>query len=146
MTLLSNIVPVRLSRFVATFGLLAYVCGTIASVVLQEPVLFQRFGSIGVAAAILFFTDRLLQIELSRQKSVEGILHEFGLELEVMKEGVPAKDIPNEGYVTDYLAEEVGFATLRDRAERINSRNIFLLTIATLQWGFGDAFLKWAMT
>jgi len=98
-----------------------------------------------VAAAILFFTDRLLQIELRRQKTVERILHEYGLELEVMKEGVPAKDIPNEGFLTDYLEEEVQFQALRDRAERINTLNIILLTLATLQWGFGDAFLNWAM-
>lgn len=138
-----NILPARLSRFVAIFGLLAYVVGAIVSVVFKNPDMFQRFGALGVAAAILFFTDRLQQIELNRQKTVERILHEFGLELEVMKEGVPAKDIPNEGFLTDYLEEEVQFQSLREKAERINSRNIFLLTIATLQWGFGDTFLKW---
>jgi len=140
------ILPDRLSRVVAIFGLGAYLIGTVFSISTENTHLFQRFGSIGVAAAILFFTDRLQQIELNRQKTVERILHEFGLELEVMKEGIEAKEIPSEGFVTDYLKEEVQFQTLRDRAERINSRNIFLLTIATLQWGFGDAFLNWAIS
>ena len=99
---------------------------------------------LGVAAAILFFTDRLLQLELRRQRTVERILHEYGLELEVLREGIDPRDLPATGFLTDYLEEEVQFQTLRDRAERINSRNIFLLTIATLQWGFGDAFLNWA--
>ncbi len=142
---LLDILPVRLSRLVATFGLFAYLAGTVGALFFQNPDVFQRFGSIGVAASILFFTDRLLQIELRRQQTVERILHEFGLELEVMKEGVAPKDIPNEGYVTDYLAEETNFAALRDHAERINSFNIILLTAATLQWGFGDAFLAWVM-
>lgn len=143
---LADILPDRLSRIVAVFGLAAYLIGTLFAIFTDNAHLFQRFGSIGVAAAILFFTDRLQQIELNRQKSVERILHEYGLELEVMKEGIDAKDIPNEGFLTDYLSEEKQFRTLRDRAERINSRNIFLLTIATLQWGFGDAFLYWAIS
>ena len=143
---LLEILPDRLSRLVATFGLVTYLLGTLYSIFAQNPDMFQRFGSLGVAAAILFFTDRLLQIELRRQSTVERILHEFGLELEVMKEGVAPKDIPNQGYVTDYLEEELQFATLRDHAERINSRNIFLLTIATTQWGFGDVFLGWVTT
>ena len=141
----SDILPVRLSRLVAMLGLLAYLAGSVYAFSTSNAHMFQRFGSIGVAAAILFFTDRLLQIELRRQKTVERILHEYGLELEVMKEGVPAKDIPNEGFLTDYLEEEVQFQALRDRAERINTLNIILLTLATLQWGFGDAFLNWAM-
>ena len=142
---LFDFLPARLSRIVATLGLVAYLIGTLISLIQLSPDAFQRFGSLGVAASILFFTDRLLQIELRRQNAVERILHEFGLELEVMKEGVAPKDIPNEGYVTDYLNEELEFATLRDHAERINSRNIFLLTIATTQWGFGDIFLRWVI-
>ncbi len=142
---LVDILPKRLSRLAATLGLSAYLIGSFFSIALQNPDAFQRFGSLGVAAAILFFTDRLLQIELRRQAAVERILHEFGLELEVMKEGVAPKYIPNEGYVTDYLDEELQFATLRDHAERINSRNILLLTMATTQWGFGDVFLRWAI-
>ena len=141
---LIDIMPRRLSRLVATLGVGAYIIGSLISIAAQSPDVFQRFGSLGVAAAILFFTDRLLQIELRRQAAVERILHEFGLEIEVMKEGVAAKDIPEKGYVTDYLDEELNFATLRGHAERINSRNIFLLTIATTQWGFGDIFLRWA--
>ena len=140
---LTEIIPARLSRIVAILGLVAYLLGTLISLIVISPDAFQRFGSLGVAASILFFTDRLLQIELRRQAAVERILHEFGLELEVMKEGVEPKDIPPKGYVTDYLNEELQFATLRDHAERINSRNIFLLTIATTQWGFGDVFLRW---
>jgi hypothetical protein len=141
---LIDMMPGRLSRLVATLGLAAYLIGSLISIAAQSPDAFQRFGSLGVAAAILFFTDRLLQIELRRQAAMERILHEFGLELEVMKEGVAPKDIPNQGYVTDYLDEELQLATLRDHAERVNSRNIFLLTIATTQWGFGDVFLRWA--
>lgn len=140
-----KILTAHLARVVANFGLLAYVLGTIAAIVAKNPGAFQRFGAIGTAAAVLFFTDRLAQIELRRQKTVERILHEFGLELEVLKEGVEPKELPNEGYVTDYLAEEAQFDHLRGHAERINSRNIFLLTIATLQWGFGDEFLNWLL-
>ena len=136
--------PNRLSRVMAVLGVAVYLLGTIYSVLSDNHHLFQRFGSLGVAAAILFFTDRLLQIELRRQRTVERILHEYGLELEVLREGIDPRDLPATGFLTDYLEEEVQFQTLRDRAERINSRNIFLLTIATLQWGFGDAFLNWA--
>ena len=139
-----KMLPQRLPRLVAVLGLVAWLIGTLAALFALNPHIFQRFGSIGVAAAILFFTDRLQQIELRRQLTVERILHEFGLELEVLKEGIDPKDLPREGYVSDYLAEEVQFQHLRDHAERVNSRNIFLLTVATLQWGFGDAFLNWA--
>lgn len=133
----------RLSRIFATLGVAAYLIGTSVSIGLENSQMFQRFGSLGVAAAILFFTDRLLQVELRRQLSVERILHEYGLELEVMKDGVPPKDIPNKGFETDFRLEEMQFLKLREHAERINSRNIFLLTIATLQWGFGEVFLTW---
>lgn len=138
--------PDRLSRVVAIFGLAAYLIGSVYAVGADSPHMFQRFGSIGVAAAILFFTDRLLQIELRRQQTVERILHEYGLELEVMKEGIDPRDLPAMGFITDYLQEEIQFEDLRRRAERINSRNILLLTLATLQWGFGDAFLIWMAT
>ncbi len=140
-----TLLPDRLSRLMAMFGLLAYLVGTLVAVLELNPHTFQRFGSIGVAAAILFFTDRLLQVELRRQKTVERILHEYGLELEVLKEGVDPRDLPKEGYMIDYLREEQKFSVLRHHAERINSLNIFLLTAATLQWGFGDVFLKWMM-
>ncbi len=137
--------PDRLSRMVAVFGLVAYLVGTLIALIELNPHTFQRFGSIGVAAAILFFTDRLLQVELRRQKTVERILHEYGLELEVLKEGLDPRDMPRQGYLIDYLREERKFSVLRHHAERINSLNIFLLTAATLQWGFGDVFLKWGM-
>jgi len=146
LTRLLDLLPVPLSRLVATLGLSAYLIGTIASLAMQNPHIFQRFGSLGVAAAILFFSDRLMQIELRRQKTVERILHEYGLELEVLKEGVSATDLPKEGFLTDYLSEEARFSTLRGHAERITSRNILLLTAATLQWGFGDAFLGWILS
>lgn len=146
LTRLLDLLPVPLSRLVATLGLSAYLIGTIASLAMENPLLFQRFGSLGVAAAILFFSDRLMQIELRRQKTVERILHEYGLELEVMKEGVSATELPKEGFLTDYLSEESRFSTLRGHAERITSRNILLLTAATLQWGFGDAFLGWLLS
>ena len=107
--------------------------------------MFQRFGSLGVASAILFFTDRLLQVELRRQKSVERILHEYGLEFDELKHGVPANEIPGAGIETDFRSEEAKFLQLRDHAERINSRNILLLTLATLQWGFGEVFLQWVI-
>lgn len=139
---LADIMPTRLSRFVAYFGLAAYLIGSIYNIGWGTPHIFQRFGALGVAAAVLFFTDRLQQIELNRQNAVERILHEFGLELEVMRGGVSPSDLPKDGFLTDYLDEEVQFQVLRKRAERINSGNIFLLTIATLQWGFGDVFLN----
>ena len=143
---LLNILPPRLGRGVAIAGLVIYLVGTLVSLVRLEPTIFQRFGSLGVAAAILFFTDRLMQIELNRQKSVERILHEYGLELGAMKEGTEPTKIPTEGYVIDYLTEERSFDELRARAERITVANTVLLTFATMQWGFGDAFLKWIVT
>lgn len=139
---LAQILPPRLSRIVAIIVLTLYLLGTIAALFAQNPDAFHRFGSLGVAAAILFFTDRLLQIELRRQAAVERILHEYGLELEVLKEGVAASDLPREGFLTDYLREEGRFSGLRQAAERTNARNIILLTLATLQWGFGDLAMK----
>lgn len=142
---LAKTLPPRLSRIVAIIALTLYLLGTIAALYALNAGAFHRFGSLGVAAAILFFTDRLLQIELKRQAAVERILHEYGLELEVLKEGVAAADIPREGFLTDYLGEEGHFAGLRDAAERTNTRNIILLTVATLQWGFGDLAMKMAL-
>ena len=133
----------RITRHVALLGLAAYLLGSLIAIAEVNAHTFQRFGAIGVAAAILFFTDRLTQIELRRQHAVERILHEYGLELEVLKEGVPPQEIPLEGYVVDYLREEARFGLLRKHAERINTANIFLLTLATLQWGFGDVLLRW---
>ena len=75
----------RLSRFVAGAGLAGWVIGSLLSAFYGNPEMFQRFGSLGVAAAVLFFTDRLTKIELSRQRSVEKLLHEYGVELEAMK-------------------------------------------------------------
>ncbi len=135
--------PLRVTRHVALLGLAAYLVGSLIAIAEANAHTFQRFGSIGVAAAILFFTDRLTQIEQRRQHAVERILHEYGLELEVLKEGVPPREIPLEGYVIDYLREEAKFGLLRRDAERINAANIFLLSLATLQWGFGDVLLRW---
>jgi len=126
----------------AVGGLAVYIVGTLASLIALSPETFQRFGSLGVAAAILFFTDRLLKIELSRQRTVEAILHEFGLRFEVMQSGIEPTEMPEEGYSADYLEQESEFTRLRRRAERINAVNVVLLTVSTLQWGFGDAALR----
>jgi len=142
---LVDILPARLSRITANFGVAAYLIGTFSSIAMLNPEMFQRFGSLGVASAILFFTDRLLQVELRRQASVERILHEYGLEFEELKHGVPARELPGSGIETNFRSEEAKFLKLRDHAERINSRNILLLTLATVQWGFGEVFLKWVM-
>lgn len=137
--------PRRFARLVATLGLIGYLAGSVTALLVAAPELLQRFGAIGVAAAILFFDDRLMEVELQRQQSVERILREYGLELEVMKEGIDPKAMPPTGYLVDYLREEARLHALRRHAARISAINIFLLTIATLQWGFGDAFLRWVL-
>ncbi|MGG7643984.1 hypothetical protein ACQ5SP_04135 [Rhodovulum sp. YNF3179] len=126
----------------ATVGLGVYLLGTAVSLATGATGVFQRFGSLGVAAAILFFTDRLLKLELERQRTVERMLHEYGVEFEVLREGIPPRELPPGGYEADYLSEEAKFSRLRRRAGRINALNIVLLTVATLQWGFGDVFLE----
>lgn len=130
-----------LMRWVAYLGLAAWAIGSVASFAEDSAVLFQRFGALGVAASVLFFTDRLTKIELSRQQSVERLLHEYGLELEVLKSGTDPQDIPAKGYVIDFLTEERNFDRLRGRADWFNAWNTALMTVATLQWGFGDLFL-----
>lgn len=139
-----QVMVLRLARGTALVGLIAYVLGTLVSVITGAPELFQRFGSLGVAAAVLFFTDRLLTIELHRQKAVEEMLHEYGLRFEALSSGIAPGELPATGYSVDFLDEETAFNRLRQRASRIQTRNIFLLTAATLQWGFGDLFLTWA--
>ena len=141
-----DVVPKRLARVVAVVGLIAYLAGTLIALFTNTPELFQRFGAVGVASSILFFDDRLLQVELRRQQSIERILREYGLELEVLKEGIDPVAMPKHGYVIDYLQEEAKLRVLREHAARINSVNIFLLTLATVQWGFGDTFLRWALS
>ncbi len=136
----------RRARMVALGALGLYLAGSVYALIGHHADAFQRFGSLGVAAAILFFTDRLAQVEMSRRVSVERVLHEYGLELEVMKEGLDPRDLPRTGFDTDYLEEEQKFTHLRHTADRINSRNIVLLTLATLQWGFGDLILRWVTT
>ncbi|MEM1065894.1 MAG: hypothetical protein AAGJ74_10375 [Pseudomonadota bacterium] len=133
-----------MSRMIALVALAAYVIGTLWSLLSGHSEFMQRFGSLGVAASILFFTDRLLEIELSRQRAVERMLHEYGIRFEAVAAGLPPADLPDTGYETDFLAEEGEFQRLRDRSARIQAGNIFLLTVATLQWGFGDIFLQWA--
>ncbi|MEL6643924.1 MAG: hypothetical protein AAFQ79_08320 [Pseudomonadota bacterium] len=139
-----QIMVLRLARAIALVGLSAYVVGTITAIIIGAPELFQRFGSLGVASAVLFFTDRLLAIELNRQRAVEEMLHEYGLRFEALSSGIPPEDLPEKGYGVDFLDEETAFNQLRRHASRIQTRNIFLLTAATLQWGFGDLFLNWA--
>ncbi|MDF1871200.1 hypothetical protein [Vannielia sp.] len=134
----------RLARAMAIVGLAAWAIGTLGSVLGQlNPDLFHRFGALGVAASVLFFSDRMLQVELARQRSVERMLHEFGVELEVMRSGTEPTDIPSEGYVVDFLTEERNFDALHQRADLNSTFNVALLTVATLQWGFGDMFLRW---
>ncbi|WP_425093367.1 hypothetical protein [Tropicimonas sp. S265A] len=132
----------RLPRVVAVIGLVIYVLGTLISLTAGHPELFQRFGALGVAAAILFFTDRLTQIELTRQRAVEAMLHEYGLRFEALASGTTPEDLPNEGYTLDFLTEESAFTRLRRKAEAINSGNTALLSLATLQWGFGDLAIE----
>ena len=62
--------------------------------------------------------------------------------MEVLKEGISAKDLPQKGYLVDYLEEERRLERLRLDTGRIMSLNIILLTAATLQWGFGDVFFE----
>jgi hypothetical protein len=131
----------RVTRAAAVVGLVAWAIGSGVSLARVDADLFHRFGALGVAAAVLFFTDRLLKIELQRQRTVEKLLHEYGLELEVMKSGTDPREIPAQGYVIDFLTEERQFDRLRASADRINVANVALLTLSTLQWGFGDLFL-----
>lgn len=132
----------RFARFVAFTGLTAWAIGTILVLFANNAELFQRFGALGVAASVLFFTDRLAKIELGRQKSVEKLLHEYGVELTALKQGTPPAEIPQEGYAVDFLTEERNFDNLREQAEMFNFFNVLLLTVATLQWGFGDRLVN----
>lgn len=127
----------RLARASAYAGLAAWALGT-AWALSFAPEHLHRFGALGVAAAVLFFTDRLLKIELDRQRAVERLLHEYGLELEVLRSGTPPSEMPPHGYVADYLVEERELRRLRARSDRFQAANIGLLTVSTLQWVFGD--------
>jgi len=127
---------------VAFIGLAAWAVGTVVVLLADNAELFQRFGALGVAASVLFFTDRLAKIELGRQKSVEKLLHEYGVELTALKQGTAPEDIPQEGYAVDFLTEERNFDQLREQAEMFNFFNVLLLTVATLQWGFGDRLVN----
>ncbi len=133
----------RFGRLVALLGLLAWALGSVLALTYGNADMFHRFGALGVAASVLFFSDRLLKIELSRQRSVERLLHEYGVELAALKEGKAATDIPREGYVVDFLTEERNFEGLRRQSDIFNIANVVLMTVATLQWGFGDRFLMW---
>lgn len=137
---------VRFGRTVAVLGLAVWIVGTLLTAYRLDFILFQRFGALGNAVAVLFFSDRLLRIELSRQSSVERILHEFGTELAALKQGTPATELPPEGYSVDYLTEERNFDALRQKADLFNFANTALITLATLQWGFGDHVLRWIVT
>mmetsp|Transcript_29513 Transcript_29513/g.57938 ORF Transcript_29513/g.57938 Transcript_29513/m.57938 type:complete len:151 (-) Transcript_29513:1990-2442(-) len=132
----------RFARAVAFIGLAAWAVGTVVVLLADNAELFQRFGALGVAASVLFFTDRLAKIELGRQKSVEKLLHEYGVELTALKQGTAPEDIPQEGYAVDFLTEERNFDQLREQAEMFNFFNVLLLTVATLQWGFGDRLVN----
>ncbi|NBC97117.1 MAG: hypothetical protein GVY27_12280 [Deinococcus-Thermus bacterium] len=128
----------RLARAMAVVGLAAWALGSLWALTFGTPDMFHRFGALGVAAAVLFFTDRLLKIELDRQKAIERLLHEYGIELEVIRSGTPPSEMPPDGYVADYLVEEAELRRLRARSDRFQAANVGLLTFSTLQWGFGD--------
>ncbi|WP_415403475.1 hypothetical protein [Tateyamaria sp. SN3-11] len=133
----------RFAKRVAYVGLAAWGIGTIAALVVGNADLFQRFGALGNASAILFFSDRLAQIELERQKSVEKLLHEYGVELAALKNGVKPTELPKQGYSVDFMTEERNFDTLRLKADVFNIANVMLLTVSTMQWGFGDRLVTW---
>lgn len=128
----------RFGRLVAFLGVVAWVVGSWWTWSAGNAEIFQRFGALGVAAAVLFFSDHLTRIELARQRSVERLLHEFGVELTAMRQGVNPTEMPKEGYAVDFLTEERNFDGLRQKADLVNFLNVMLMTVATLQWGFGD--------
>ena len=132
----------RLAPAVAVIGLGAWAVGSVVSFVVGHAGLVPRFGALGVAASVLFFTDRLLKVELARQRTVERLLHEYGVELEALRAGTPPTAIPERGYVIDFLVEERNFDRLRASSDRFQAANIGLLTVSTLQWGFGDLLLR----
>ena len=132
----------RFARLVAFLGLAVWTIGTVYMAARGDAELFQRFGALGVAASVLFFSDRLLKIELGRQRSVERLLHEYGVELAALKQGTSPTDLPLEGYAVDFLTEERNFDRLRQQADVFNAANTVLLTLATLQWGFGDRLIN----
>lgn len=133
----------RFTRSFAFVGLTAYIVGSAVSLYVADADSFHRFGALGVAASFLFFSDRLTKIELGRQRSVERLLHEYGVELAVLRSGKAATEIPLDGFAVDYLTEERNFDTLRHKADTFNIFNVLLITVATLQWGFGDKIIVW---
>ncbi len=133
----------RFTQRMAYLGLAAWAVGTLAALSFGNAEVFQRFGALGNASAILFFSDRLAQIELERQKSVEKLLHEYGIELTALKDGVPPTELPKEGFSVDFLTEERNFDMLRRRADVFSFSNVVLLAVSTMQWGFGDRLVNW---
>ena len=132
----------NVTRVAAFFGLAVWAVGSVVAGWLGNAEFVQRFGALGVAASVLFFSNRLAAIELGRQRSVEKLLHELGLEIAALKQGTDARDLPKEGYVVDFLTEERNFDGLRAKADAYNFFNVVLLTVATLQWGFGDRWVR----
>ncbi|THH38239.1 hypothetical protein E4Z66_01290 [Aliishimia ponticola] len=131
----------RFGVAMAYLGLSAWAIGSVIALAKMDADIFHRFGALGVAASVLFFSDRLLKIELGRQRSVERLLHEYGVELAAMRAGTEATKIPEEGYAVDFLTEERNFDRLRQEAAPFNMANVALMSVATLQWGFGDIFM-----
>ncbi|MEO0937085.1 MAG: hypothetical protein AAFY38_02910 [Pseudomonadota bacterium] len=142
----ARFILMRLSRVTAYVGLIAWACASLYMLWVGNADIFQRLGALGVAAAVLFFSDQLAQIELSRQRTVEKLLHEFGLELAALRDGVPPTELPKTGYVIDTLTEERNFDALRTQASVFNALNVLLLTLATIQWGFGDRIVNRLIT
>ncbi|MEP4194124.1 MAG: hypothetical protein ABJL99_00650 [Aliishimia sp.] len=132
----------RFSGFAAILGLTAWIVGTVLTWWFGEADTFQRTGALGVAASVLFFTDRLTQIELGRQRSVERLLHEYGVELAALRHGTKPQELPSKGFAVDFLTEERNFDELRRKADMFNFFNVVLITLATLQWGFGDRLIN----
>jgi len=132
----------RLSRAVAFLGLAAWGIGTLTVMIHTQADLFQRMGALGVAASVLFFTDQLGRIEQARQRTVETLLHEFGLALDSLRHGADVTELAKIEDAVDVLAEEQNFERLRRRADALNGLNVVLLTLTTLQWGFGDRWVN----
>lgn len=131
----------RFAPVVAYLGLAAYFAGSLHALWAGDGDQFHRFGALGVAASFLFFSDRLTRIELGRQRSVERLLHEYGVELAALRQGKSATEFPPEGFAVDFLTEERNFDQLRQQADLFNVFNVLLMTAATLQWGFGDQLI-----
>ncbi len=136
----------RLARAVDVPAPGAGAVGSAVSLAARDPDFFHRFGALGVAASVPFFTDRLPKIELARQRSVARLPHEFGVALEATRSGTPPTEIPRHGCVVDFLTKEKILDRLRQTADRFRTANVGLLTVSTPQGGSGDLALPFLTT